>query len=84
MPHFSAYWLVRKTFNMAFTLDQLTTLDAAIAQGALTVKYADKEVTYRSLKEMLELRGLMAAEVTPANYNDTKGRKFATFNSGLQ
>ena len=31
----------------------------AIAGGVLTVKYIDKTVTYRSLKEMLSLRELM-------------------------
>jgi len=67
---------------MAFTLDQLTALDAAIAQGALTVKYADKEVTYRSLDEMLRLRNVIAAEVAPGT-SATSARKFGTYSSGL-
>lgn len=48
---------------MAYTEQQLADLDAAIAQGALTVKYADKQVTYRSLDEMLRLRDLMRGEL---------------------
>lgn len=48
---------------MAFTQSQLDALDAAIAEGVLVVKYADKEVTYRSLNDMLRIRELMAKDV---------------------
>lgn len=44
---------------MAFTQDQLDAIEAAIAEGTLTVKYADKEVTYRSLDELLRIRALI-------------------------
>jgi len=44
---------------MAWTQQQLTALEAAIADGALTVRYADKTVTYRSLDEMLRIRDMM-------------------------
>jgi len=44
---------------MAWTEEQLANLEEAIATGALTVKYRDKEVTYRSQREMLELRETM-------------------------
>lgn len=67
---------------MPFTQAQLTALDEAIAGGVLKVKYADKEVEYRSLSDMLRTRQLMALElgvVKPA-----AGRKFAEFNSGLK
>lgn len=67
---------------MAFTLDQLNALDASIAQGALTVKYADKEVTYRSLTDMLKLRTLMATELNLIK--PTRGRKYATFSKGIR
>lgn len=43
----------------AWTQTQLDALEEAIALGATTVKYADKEVTYRSMKDMLALRDLM-------------------------
>lgn len=45
---------------MAWTQAQLDALDLALAQGALTVKYADKQVTYRSLDEMIRIRNLIA------------------------
>lgn len=48
---------------MAFTSDQLTALDSAIAQGALSVQFADRRVTYHSLAEMMRLRDLMRSEL---------------------
>lgn len=54
---------------MAFTQVQLDALDDAIASGALTVKYQDKTVTYRSLADMLRLRDLMAAELSGDDAN---------------
>lgn len=65
---------------MAFTQDQLTALDEAIALGSLTVKYADKEVTYRSLNEMLTIRDLIQRSLEPPV--EPRGRKYATFSNG--
>lgn len=67
---------------MSFTLDQLNALDEAIAGGVLKVKYADKEVEYRSLSDMLRLRQLMAVELGLIKSN--QGVKFAEFHSGLK
>ena len=64
-----------------FTLIQLTTLETAIAQGTLKVKYADKEVTYRSQAEMLQLRDIMRQELGTASTGSN--RRLATFNKGL-
>ncbi|MBS1776025.1 MAG: hypothetical protein JSS64_07065 [Bacteroidetes bacterium] len=47
----------------AFTTEQYNALNAAIAQGTLTVEYGDKKVTYRSLNEMLRIRAMMAKEL---------------------
>jgi len=44
---------------MAFTQTQLDALEEAIAGGTTRVKYADKEVEYRSLSEMLKLRDII-------------------------
>lgn len=66
---------------MAFTLDQLTALDAAIATGSLEVKYADKQVTYRSLAEMLRIRALMATEL--GLVSTSRNRIYGEFHSGL-
>lgn len=43
----------------SFTQEQLTALEAAIASGTRRVKYADKEVEYTSLTDMLRARELM-------------------------
>lgn len=57
-------------FLSSFTTQQLTDLEAAIAQGALIVKYSDKTVQYRDLTEMMRVRDLMRKElgiVSPQN-----------------
>lgn len=67
---------------MAFTQDQLDKLEAAIAQGSLRVKYADKEVTYRSLDEMLKIRNLMRESL---GLIDSSGRRVVMgFSKGLE
>jgi hypothetical protein len=48
---------------MAFTEVDITALKAAIAQGALRVRFGEREVTYRSLAEMKEILGMMESEV---------------------
>lgn len=64
-----------------FTQDQLDLLNAAIAEGVLTVKYADKEVTYRSLTDMMRIRDLMKSELGITKGNGIQ-RTFAEFNKG--
>jgi hypothetical protein len=54
---------------MSYTLEQLTDLETAIAQGALSVRYADRSITYNSYAEMIRLRDSMRSELgisTPA------------------
>lgn len=69
--------------EVSFTIENLNTLNAAIATGALRVRYSDKEVQHRSLSDMLILRRLMRTElglVDPAH----SGRVFAKFNKGFK
>lgn len=48
---------------MAFSADDIASLQAAMATGALRVRYADgREVMYRSLSEMREVLRMMQAE----------------------
>lgn len=50
---------------MAYTQSDIDDLKAAIASGALRVRYADgREIQYRSLAEMRETLGIMQAEAT--------------------
>lgn len=48
-----------QSYTSAFTFKRLEALEEAIATGELTVKYSDKEVTYRSIDEMLKARTIM-------------------------
>lgn len=64
---------------MAYSSAQLQTLEDAIAQGVLEVKYADKTVTYRSLNEMFRIRDLMKADLGTTKVT----RKKAEFNRGF-
>lgn len=41
---------------MAFTTDDLDRINAAIATGELSVHYADRSVTYRSIEELLKAK----------------------------
>ena len=64
---------------MAFTVEQLAKLEAAIAEGVLQVKYADKMVTYQYTSAMLLLRDTMIRDLTPR----ASRRKLAVHNKGL-
>lgn len=65
---------------MAYTSEQYAALQAAIADGALTVRLADKTVTYRSLDEMVRILGMM--EKALGLSSNPSGRKFAQFGKG--
>lgn len=66
---------------MAYTMEQYTALQAAIAQGALVVRYVDRSVTYRSLDEMNRILKQMATELG-INAGNNGGRRFASFSKG--
>lgn len=66
---------------MAYTQTDLDNLEASIKQGALTVRYKDHQVTYRSLEEMLKIRDLMRKEL---GLVDRTQRVFAKFSKGLR
>jgi hypothetical protein len=44
---------------MAFTQDQLTALEAAIASGTLEVRIGDKMVRYQTIADMIKARDLV-------------------------
>ncbi len=48
---------------MAWTVTDLDRLKAAIATGARVVQYSDKRMEYRSLKEMIQAKRMMEAEL---------------------
>ena len=67
---------------MAYTLDQLSALEEAIASGALRVRYSDREVTYQSLDAMRKLRAEMRQELG-LSASGSGVRRVATFSKGL-
>jgi hypothetical protein len=54
---------------MAYTTDDLNTLDAAIKGSRLTVRIADRLTTYRSIDELIKARahvaGVLASQSAP-------------------
>jgi arylamine N-acetyltransferase len=60
-----------------YTTQQLADLRAAIAEGALRVKSAGREIEYRNLAEMQELERIMAQELEPNTAPAT--RKYMAF-----
>lgn len=51
---------------MAYTKDDLITIERAIASGSRRVRFADQEVEYRSLAELLKARDEIKAALNPA------------------
>lgn len=63
---------------MAFTQQQLTDLDAAIAEGVLVVVSNGRRVEYRSLDEMIKLRNLMSSDLS-SSQTQADTRRYAAF-----
>jgi len=61
---------------MAYTLQQLTDLRAAIAEGVLVVATNGRRVEYRSLAEMLQLERIMAGELEETGTNQRIRRTY--------
>lgn len=57
----------------AFTHENLLALEQAIVEGVKTVKYSDKEVEYRSISEMMQIRTLMRKELCLNKSSAKKG-----------
>lgn len=66
---------------MAWTTQDLEALNGAIKTGARKVKYADKEVEYRDLDEMLRIRKAIMDEL--GLNSPGRERVLATFNKGV-
>lgn len=49
---------------MAWTQDDLRAIEAAIAAGELTVRFADRMVTYRSVQELLAARAAIMSALS--------------------
>ena len=52
---------------MAFTSTDIDTIDRAIASGELSVRLGDRQVTYRSLEELLKARDRISTVLEAAS-----------------
>lgn len=67
---------------MAWSQTDLDTLNKAIGEGVTSVRYLDRSVQYRSLREMLALRALMTDELALASTLKNTMRSF-TYSKGI-
>lgn len=63
---------------MAYTAADLTTIERAIASGSRRVRFADQEVEYRSLDELMKARDEIKAALSPVQPGDGlfRGRRW--------
>ena len=53
---------------MAFSSADLATVEAAIATGALKVRYADgREVTYQSVADLIRVRAVIQSDINASS-----------------
>lgn len=64
---------------------RIDAINNAIAMGINSVKFENnKEITYRSLDEMLKIRNILMSQISNQNENNSRGRRVsAIFNKGL-
>ena len=48
---------------MAFTADDLVTIDAAIAAGEFSIRLGDMAITYRSMDDLIKARETIVADL---------------------
>jgi hypothetical protein len=49
---------------MAFVASDLATVEQAIAKGELSVTFADRSVTYRSIDDLIKARDIISASLS--------------------
>jgi hypothetical protein len=64
----------------AWNQGDLDALEQAIVAGHRSVKYADKEVQYRSLDEMIKIRDMVKRSLSP---NKDDGKRYGVVTRGL-
>lgn len=66
---------------MSFTLEQLTAIESAIASGELTVISNGRQVTYRSISDLIKARDMIKQSLEAAG-TLTKRKKNAYISRG--
>lgn len=68
---------------MAFSSTDLDAINAAIASGELTVKHNGREVTYRSLADLMKAKQTIESELAAAETGGRAGGSYRfTFQTG--
>lgn len=68
---------------MAFTTSDLDAINAAIASGELTVKHNGREVTYRSMQDLLLAKSNIEASLAASQAGARAGGSYRfTFQTG--
>jgi hypothetical protein len=67
---------------MAFTTDDVTKLERAIASGTLLVRYADRTVQYQTTRDMMAALKQMRAEIDAAAGTKPRRRTMRLYQSG--
>jgi len=69
---------------MAYTTQQLATIEEAIASGTLRVEIDGRIVVYQALSDLIKLRDQMKAELGVSTPSTARGRVWSpTISSGL-
>lgn len=63
---------------MPWTSADLVAIDAAIASAVLRVRYTDREVTYRSMEELLLAKALIEGSLASADGTRVRQFRFIT------
>ena len=57
---------------MAYTQTDLDNIDAAIASGELRVQVDGRDITYRSIDDLIKARGFAATQMTSASVSTSR------------
>lgn len=71
------------TCEPTWTADDLAAIEQAIATGATRVKYADREVSYSSLTDLIRARDLIRRALGCVPADGSRNRRYASFSKGL-
>jgi hypothetical protein len=65
--------------SMAYTQQDLDSIKSAIAAGELSVRFGDRQITYRSLDELIRIQNQIEAELYAAKPRLSPRHRIARF-----
>lgn len=69
---------------MAWTIAQLEAIERAIQNGSTRIRYENRDITYRSLDEMLRIRDLIRNELGLIGNSGGRTYRYGSFSKGLE